>query len=99
MTAHILTLTIATNPNGVNDTLSQGGFVQGSTIDKISVTLQAFDTNSEFVWWLNQTSYGQQLNALLRVSSAGGVYIGGYNELGSFRRSGGRFIPSSNNAN
>jgi len=95
MTAHLLTLQVANNPDGASATIGQGGFVSSSSIDKISVSVQAFDTKSEFVWWLNQTAYGQQLAALLAKSSVGGVYYGGNNELGSFRRSGGQFIPST----
>ena len=93
MTAHLLALNIAANSAG-NPTLPQGGFVDSSSIGKISVSVQTFDTKSEFVWWLNQTAYGQQLASLLKKSSVGGFYIGGYNELGSFRRAGGRFIPA-----
>ena len=96
MTAHLLTLNIASNPTGTQPTIPQNGFVESSTIDDVTVSIQSFNTQSEFVWWLNQTAYGQQLAALLSKASSGGLYVGGYNELGSFRRAGGNFVPPSN---
>lgn len=86
MLAHLLTLqnAIATN--------NYSGIVNGSTIDKVSVTLSAppFGT-SQFKYWLNLTPYGQELLALLAVDSAGGFYVGGRGELSAFRKVRGRF--------
>lgn len=59
--------------------------VQGSSIDKISVTLTPPKLPNQFSWWLNTTPYGMQLYALLQVYSVGGFYIGGSPVLGSFR--------------
>ena len=61
----------------------------GATIDKISVTSLAPPTKNAFQYWLNLTPYGQQLLALLSTISVGGFWIGGRNEIGQFRRSGG----------
>jgi hypothetical protein len=89
MVAHLVTIADKSTSG------EQTGFVESATIDKISVTLQSFDNKNQFQWFLNQTPYGQQLYALLYVKSVGGSYYGAYNELGSFRRSGGRFFPHS----
>lgn len=94
ITAHLLTLNIAAN-TGSADTLPQTAFVESSSIDKISVSVQSFTNQDQYEWWLNQTPYGQQLLALLAASAVGGAYFGGVNELGSFRRAAGQFIPPS----
>lgn len=94
MTAHLLALNIQSNIDGEN-VIPQQAFIESATISKITVSLQKFETKSQFSWWLNQTPYGQQLSSLLNASLVGGFYYGGYNELGSFRRSGGNFIPTS----
>lgn len=70
---------------------SAGGVVQGATIDKVSVTLVPPPVKSQFVWWLNQSPYGQELLALLKSKAAGGVYIGGSPERAAFRKAGGGF--------
>jgi hypothetical protein len=51
------------------------GLVQGSTIDKISVTLTPPPQTDQFLWWLNLTGYGAQLAALLSVKAVGGFYV------------------------
>jgi len=89
VTAHLITIADAA-------TLGlQSGFVESATEDKISVTMQSFDSQTQFQWFLNQTPYGQQAYALLYVQGAGGTYHGGFGELAAFRRAGGAFIPSS----
>ena len=88
LVAHMLTL-IA---NGSQDG-DQGGFIQSTTIDKVSVTKAAPPAPTMFHWWLGQSPAGQQLLAMLQACSAGGYYIGGMGELAGFRRVGGVFYP------
>ena len=66
--------------------------IQGSTIDKITVTLKPPETPNEFRWWLNTTPYGMQLLTLLEMNSVGGFYIGGLPETVAFRRVGGFYF-------
>lgn len=61
------------------------GVVTGATIDKVSVTLQAPPEKSQFDYWLNQTSYGQQLLVIMAAHNAGGWFLGGSNTRGGFR--------------
>lgn len=69
MTAHLLYL------SGLAQSGNTPGVVTGATIDKISVTLQPPPAPNQWQWYLNQSSYGQQLLALLQVASVGGVYV------------------------
>jgi hypothetical protein len=87
MLAHILRLNaiIAAGPGSLT------GVVTGATIDKVSVTLQPPPGKDAWLFWLNQTPYGQQLAALLSAQSAGGFYIGGLPERAAFRKVGGLF--------
>ena len=92
MVAHLIALN--SNVDANTGLVQQGGFVDSASIDKITVSVKAFESQSQFQWWLQQTPYGTQLYALLYVKSVGGMFIGGSNELGSFRRSAGRFLPT-----
>lgn len=67
------------------------GFVQSSTIDKISVTITPPPNKNQWQWWLNTTPYGSQLLALLQAKSVGGFYFGGSPELSAFRKVNGVF--------
>ncbi len=89
VTAHLITLAAQATAG------QQGGFVASASIDKISVTIQTIESKSQFQWFLNQTPYGVQAYAILFAASVGGSYVGGFNELGSFRRAGGVFTPPS----
>ncbi len=80
MTAHIASLSAMANSGQAT------GLVQGSTIDKISVTLTPPPVPNQWQWWLNQTPYGQQLLALLQVAAVGGGYFGGYPTSFALRR-------------
>lgn len=62
-----------------------------ATIDKVSVTVEPPESNSQFQWWLNTSPYGQQLLALLMMVTAGGIYVGGLPERAAIRRVGGGF--------
>lgn len=94
MTAHLATQNQQAQGSAPGGGGGQTGFVENATIDKVSVTVQTFDNPSKFQYWLNQTPFGMQLYALLHAAAAGGFYVGGFNELGSFRRARGIFTPS-----
>lgn len=55
------------------------GLMQSATVDKVSVALTPPPLKNEFQWWLSLSPYGQQLFAMLQISSVGGFYIGGRN--------------------
>lgn len=65
--------------------------LNGATIDKVSVVIQAVPAKNQWGLWLSTTAYGQQLRALLQVKSVGGAYVGGTPESAAFRRVGGIF--------
>ncbi len=86
MSAHLLALT---------DMINRGqtpGMVTQATIDKVSVTVAAPPAKSAWAHWLSLTPYGVQLWALLSVTGAGGVYIGGGFPRAGFRQTGGNFL-------
>lgn len=85
MTAHLTALSVLIAAG------QTPGLVQSATVDKVSVSLTPPPIQSQWQWWLSLTPYGQQLLALLQVSSVGGVYIGGLPELSAFRKVGGIF--------
>ncbi len=89
VTAHLITIMESAQAG------NQPGFVVTASIDKISVTVQAPPSKSEFQFFLNQTPFGIQAYAMLYAAGVGGSYVGGFNELGSFRRAGGVFEPPS----
>lgn len=66
-------------------------FVNSSTVDKVSVSVTPPPQKDQYEWWLNLTSYGQQLLALLKTKAVGGCYIGGSPERAAFRQVGGYF--------
>jgi len=80
MTAHLARIytLIATGQNTV--------LMQGSTVDKVSITLTPPPVKNQFQWWLSTTPYGAQLLSLLQLVSVGGFYVGGRPELSAFRR-------------
>lgn len=84
MTAHLLQVNI-------NTTSGSSGVVTSASIDKVSVSIAEPKNKTEFSYFLNQTPYGMQLSALFKVLSMGGFYIGGNNEIGSFRKAGGTY--------
>jgi Protein of unknown function (DUF4054) len=61
------------------------GIITNATVDKLSVTLQPPPETNQWQYWLQSTSYGQQLLALLQVASVGGFYAGGSPERSAFR--------------
>jgi len=79
----------------INDEINSGntpGYVASATIDKVSVSRMTPQEVNSFHFWLNQTPFGQQLLALLKSFSVGGLYVGGLPERSSFRQVGGRFL-------
>src|SRR6267154_2912 len=80
MTAHLAALSLKVNAGKVT------GLVQTSTIDKISVGLTPPPLKSQWQWWMNLTSYGQQLFAMLQAKAVGGLYVGGLPERNAIRK-------------
>lgn len=78
MTAHLIF---------INSLIISGqtpSIVDDATVDKVHVGLVPPNVPNQFDWWLNTSPYGQQLLALLEVSSVGGFSIGGSPVLASF---------------
>lgn len=78
MCAHLLALSVI---------IARGQYpqvIQGSTIDKISVTLTPPPLVNQWDWWLNSSPYGMQLHSLLQANSVGGWYVGGSAPLAGF---------------
>jgi hypothetical protein len=88
LTAHLLALSVMAADGG-----GPNAPVTGSTVDKVSVQLAPPPFTDGWEFWLSQTSYGQELWALLSIKSAGGLYVGGSPERSAFRRVGGGFGP------
>lgn len=80
MTAHLAVL----NTQAASG--QQAGFVQGATIDKISVQITPPPETNQWQWWLNQTAYGQQYLALMQIASVGGFFVGGWPTVNTLRR-------------
>lgn len=92
--AHLATLFTQDAANvAAGETPGQSeGIGVSSSIGAISVSqLPPPVGDDPWRYWLNQTSYGQQLLALLSVKAVGGFYVGGMNERGGFRKVGGVF--------
>ena len=77
MAAHLLTINGALAA-GTGD--AAGGIVSSAHIDSVSVTKAVPQSKNAFQYWLNQSAYGQQLLALLKLQSAVGIYFGGTRE-------------------
>lgn len=92
--AHLATL-FTQDANNVASGESPGqseGITTSSTVGAIIVSTLPPPVKDSWDYWLNQTSYGQQLLALLKMKSVGGFYVGGLPEGGSFRKAGGVFF-------
>lgn len=78
----------------IDGLISQGQntvFVQGATVDRVSVTATPPKVDDQFNLWLSTTPYGNEIIAITTVATAGGFYIGGAPERAAFRRVGGIF--------
>lgn len=73
MTAHLLTL----NDRIMSGDTSAGGRITSTSIDKISVSLDAPQTKNDWAYWLSLTPYGLELLALLNSKAPAGIYSGG----------------------
>ena len=62
-----------------------------ATIDKVQVGNQEVPLENQFQYWLQSTSYGQMLLALLQVLSVGGWLVGGWPERAAIRQAFGVF--------
>lgn len=92
--AHLMTLFTADANNVAEgeDPGQPGAIETSASIGSVSVsTLPPPVNNDPWRFWMNQTSYGQQILALLSVKAAGGLYVGGLNERSGFRKSHGVF--------
>lgn len=91
--AHLATLFTAdaNNVAGGGDPGQQATIETSSTIGSISVSNLPPPVKDAWDYWLNQTAYGQQLLALLKVKSVGGFYVGGLPEREGFRKAMGVF--------
>lgn len=67
------------------------GVLTGAAEGTVNVTFMPPPVKSAFQYWLASSPYGQQLRALLRVVSAGGMLIGGSCERQGYRKIGGVF--------
>ena len=72
LTAHLLTLQGNIAKGDVT-----GGIQASATIDKVSVSNVPPPTSDSFSYWLNQTTYGQQLLALIELNVPTPMYFGG----------------------
>lgn len=85
MTAHLTRIGTQAQAGG------NSGFVTSSSIDKISVSVNPPPNANQYSWWLSNTPYGQQLQALLSSNIVGGLYVSGRPEKSAFRKVGGFF--------
>ena len=65
--------------------------VTSATIHDVSIGIAPPPFSNEFDWWINQSPYGKQFDAMLSIRSIGGQYIGGSLEHQAFRKVGGFF--------
>lgn len=87
LTAHITALSLQYNAGELTGILKSAG------IDKVNISTVDPPIRNATDYWLYQTPYGQQLLALLKALSVGGLYLGSVPELAAYRRVGGVFIP------
>lgn len=81
MTAHLCQL------SNVALAGDSGGVVNSASIGRVSVSITPPPFGGDqWSWWLNQTVYGQELEALLSVKKVGGQFIGGRPEKSAFRK-------------
>lgn len=95
LTAHLLYLSDLTGHGGGGASVggAAGGVLTGAQVDKVQVQFAPPPFKNGWDWWLMQSPYGSQLQALLRMKSAGGWYVGGLPERDAFRRVYGGFGP------
>lgn len=94
--AHILTLFTKdqTNVDDGEEPGQPGAIETSASVGSVSVsTLPPPVQDDAWRYWLNLTSYGQNLLALLSMKAVGGIYVGGNatGERTGFRKAGGTF--------
>lgn len=87
LTAHITALSLQYNMGEITAVLQSAG------IDKVNINTVAPPIRNALDYWLYQTAYGQQLLALLKALTVGGMYLGSVPELAAYRRVAGVFVP------
>lgn len=94
MCAHLATLFTADSNNVASgEDPGQAGTIETSaTVGSVSVSNLPPPVKDAWDYWLNQTAYGQQLLALLKIKSVGGFSVGGLPERTGFRKVGGVFF-------
>jgi DNA-binding transcriptional regulator YdaS (Cro superfamily) len=71
---------------------SQGnGAITSATEGSVSASFVAPPVKDGLEYYLSSSTYGQMLWAMLNVSAAGGVYVGGLPERRAYRKVGGVF--------
>lgn len=78
----------------IGDAIAAGkplGIVTSASEGAVSIGLTPPPMKNQWQYWLNQSPYGAQLLALLRLKGAVGVYVGGYPIAGNFRKPDGTF--------
>lgn len=85
MCAHLVALNDAQNAG------QSPGVIVGATEGSVTVSMAPPPTPTALQHWLQTTTYGKQLAALLQVVSRGGFTIGGNGERFAFRKAGGYF--------
>lgn len=82
---------LLTNANSIGDSQG-GGAVVSATEGSVSASFVAPPVTDGLEFYLSSSVYGQMLWAMLNVSSAGGVYVGGLPERKAYRKVGGTFL-------
>jgi hypothetical protein len=86
MAAHLL---------AIDDNVAAGvaaGIITSASEGSESIGIAPPPTKNMFQYWLAQTPYGQQLLALLKLKSVGGMYVhGSFAATGNIRKPTGRF--------
>ena len=85
LTAHLLQISV----NFLNN--KPAGTITSATEGSVSISLMQPQARNEWQFWLNQTGYGQQLLALIRVKAAFGFYTAGSYSSGNIRKYNGNF--------
>lgn len=78
------------NADSIGDSQGGGAIVSGME-GSVSASFVAPPVKDGLEYYLSSSTYGQMLWAMLNISSAGGVYVGGLPERHAFRKVGGRF--------
>ena len=73
MVAHLITI----NERITDEKQTQSGVVSAASIQNVSVTLVPPPSANQYEYWLNLTTYGTRLWALLNAHTACGFYVAG----------------------